>query len=80
MRFTAASSAEDVVKVLRDRLDETGRTQQQLAADLGITTKHMSQMLTGKAGISLPMLFRILHYSGAGITLAPAHPTRTGTP
>lgn len=70
-RYLIAETAAEVVPLIRQELEAKGKTQRQLAAHLGFTTKHMSQIMTGKAGASLPVLFRILAYLGVGIAMAP---------
>lgn len=40
-------------EVLRDELDERGMSQADLARATGLTQKHISNIVTGKAGIGL---------------------------
>jgi plasmid maintenance system antidote protein VapI len=62
MKKLVAHDPEEVIEMIRNRLRENGQTQRTMAAHLGFTTKHMSQLLTGKATISVPLLFRMLDY------------------
>lgn len=56
----AADTAESrLIAGLRTALDESGTSQAAAARVLGISTKHMSQMLIGKAPVSIPMAERI---------------------
>ena len=47
-------------EAIRTALDETGTTQTELAASLGVTQKHISQVLSGKSGLSFDLAERAL--------------------
>lgn len=53
------SIADNLATALRHRLDEEGRTQGSLARQVGITQKHLSQMLTGRVTGSVAMWDRL---------------------
>jgi len=42
-----------------------------LAEHLGCSKKHLSQMMLGKAGVSLQMLFEMLEYLEIAMVLSP---------
>ena len=65
---------DEVPGVIRAALTARGMTQTQLAEDLGLSLKHVNQMLQGNAGISLPMLFRILERLDTVLTFIPFKP------
>ncbi|MCC5812012.1 MAG: HigA family addiction module antidote protein [Ectothiorhodospiraceae bacterium] len=50
---------------IADRLDELGWTQKELAERLGYTTKHVSQLITGKAAITEDTALRLEHVLGS---------------
>lgn len=51
-------------EAIRTALDETGTTQIELASALGVTQKHISQVLAGKSGLSLDFGERALAVLG----------------
>lgn len=70
----AADTAESrLIAALRAALDESDTSQAAAARALGITPKHMSQMLIGKAPVSIAMAERIAAVCGRtlDIHLAP---------
>lgn len=58
-----------VVAAVRTRLKERGMTQAAVADDLGITQKHLSQVLSGKAGASLGLLVELLAVVDLALTV-----------
>jgi transcriptional regulator with XRE-family HTH domain len=74
MRMAVVHDPDDVRGVIRAALKARGMTQTQLAADVGLSLKHVNQMLQGQAGISLPMLFRILERLDTVLTFIPIKP------
>lgn len=62
MHYYRANHPDEVVEILRDLLADAGRTQRDLAEYLGFSEKHVSQIFTGRAGLTLPNLFAILDY------------------
>ena len=56
------SSDEDVIDMFRRGMQTSGLNQRQLSEMLGISQKHMSMMMLGKANISLNMMFRICEH------------------
>ena len=76
MRLAIAESTDDLITILREGLDESGKTQKQLAGHMGFSTKHMNQILMGKAGLSLPHLFSILEYIGLDLAFLPVNRPR----
>lgn len=56
--------------IVRDRLRERGITQATAAEAIGISEKHISQILTGKTGASFGLLERLLAYVGLQLTIA----------
>lgn len=57
--------------IIRAALKSKGMTQTQLASDLGISLKHLNQMLQGHARIRLSMLFEILGHLDVTVTIVP---------
>jgi transcriptional regulator with XRE-family HTH domain len=80
MRLLVAEEASDIVKLIRQEIKGCGKTQKQVADHLGFTQKHMSQMMNGKNGISIPVLFRICGYLGASVAIVPALYNEKETP
>jgi len=70
------SSERQVREAIRSALDASGMTQVEFAARVGISEKHMSQVLTGKAGLPLDLADRLLNALGrrmkVGVTEAEA--------
>ncbi len=51
----------------RDRIKRTGKTQQEMASQLGISQGYLSRLMNGKAVPSLGMAVRLAHASGASV-------------
>lgn len=60
----------DLKRAIRDELRADGCTQKDLARYLGITEKHVSQVLTGKVAGHLGMLERMAAAVGLSVTCA----------
>lgn len=59
------NAAEESLRVqVRAALDATGTSQRYVAEDLGVSTKHLCQMLTGGAPLTLGWAERILAVCG----------------
>jgi transcriptional regulator with XRE-family HTH domain len=71
-RRRTVADIEGLQSLIQWELQRQGKTQVQLAGHLGFSQKHVSQMLTGKAGISLANLFEICGYLGLSVTIDPA--------
>lgn len=71
MKMLVAYDPDEVIMIIRDSLHANGQTQKMMARHLGFTTKHMSQILTGKAGTTVPLLFRMLDYVGVNLVINP---------
>jgi transcriptional regulator with XRE-family HTH domain len=63
------SLAEDVRAEIRLALRVTGTSQAELARTLGLSTKHVSQVLTGKAALSLDLAEAMLGALGLQMTV-----------
>lgn len=68
---------EELRKALRHALKAAGIRQAHAAQALGITPKHISQMLTGKCGLSLHWAQQIAAITGHRIDLVPADREQT---
>ena len=63
------SASLDLIKAaIRAELKADGATQKDLARYLGITEKHVSQMLTGKVVGHLPLIERMAEAVGLTVT------------
>lgn len=63
-------TAEDVLRALvRTALRNAGLSQAQAARDLDVSTKHLCQMLTGRATLTLPWAEDLLDLCGQRLTL-----------
>lgn len=71
MKIRIAEDEDDVRKTVRAELLARRVKQRDLAEHLGISEKHLSQMLLGRAGLSLPMLFRMCAHLNLCIMIAP---------
>jgi plasmid maintenance system antidote protein VapI len=61
----------DVALRIREELARKEIKHKTLAAHLGISPKHMSQIMVGKNKLSLPLLYRILAYLELSLLLFP---------
>jgi transcriptional regulator with XRE-family HTH domain len=66
-----ANSTDDVMPLIRQQLEAKGKTQVRMARHLGISTRHLNFLMTGKATPTLPMLFRMLRYLDMAMVLTP---------
>jgi transcriptional regulator with XRE-family HTH domain len=71
VRAAAAQGTPEVMLRIREELARKNIKHKDLAAHLGITGKHMSQMMCGRNNMSLPILFRILAHLNLSILLFP---------
>ena len=62
---------DEVRQAIRAHMEENGRFHVLLARHLGITQKHLSQVMHGRAGLSLPLLFAVLSYLDLTLELSP---------
>jgi transcriptional regulator with XRE-family HTH domain len=69
MRVSKASNPSHIVVAIREEMAGRGMYHKDLAAHIGITHKHLSQIMTGRTLISLPNLFRALDYLGMPLLL-----------
>lgn len=68
MRLTSVKDSEQLRRLIQRRLKATWKTQREMAEHLGISQKHLSQQLQGKAGITIPQLCAMLEW--CDLTLA----------
>jgi transcriptional regulator with XRE-family HTH domain len=74
------TDAEGVLRAhVRAALRNAGLSQASAASDLGISQKHLSQMLTGRATLTLPWAEELLALCGVRLVLDTA-PTIPGAP
>ena len=71
MQAVVVRDADELRGIIRESLKARRVTQTQLASDIGITLKHLNQMLQGHAGISLPMLFSIMEHLDTAVVFLP---------
>lgn len=71
MKIVQVFSPEQIPSAIQGEMLMLGKPQVLLARELGFTEKHISQMLTGKAGISLPNLYKILAYLDLALLVVP---------
>lgn len=71
MRMVVATKPEDLPRIVRAAMASKGMTHTQLAEHLGFTTKHMSQMMCGRAPIKMSVLFEMLGYLDVAVALIP---------
>jgi plasmid maintenance system antidote protein VapI len=70
MRAPARSASEDRLRIeVRRAIADAGLTQRAIANELGLTEKHVSQMLTGKAHLSLDWADRIAKLCGRRVSV-----------
>lgn len=69
------SLTDQIRAVVRDELAVAGISQAEAARALGVSTKHMSQMLTGRVGMSPEWADRITALCGRQLVIA-STPTR----
>ena len=73
-------TVEDIMPVIKRNLGKAGKYQRDLAEHLGVSEKHVSHMMTGRTGVTLPMLFQMLAYLDMPLVLmpppAPLEPTK----
>ncbi len=67
---TTVSSREAFRRLLVAEIDASGLFQSTLAARVGITPKHLSQMITGKVGLNFDIVDRLLVECGRRLVLA----------
>ena len=58
---------EFLVSMVKRRMEQDGLTQVEVATGLGISQKHLSQMLSGKVNGTIDMWQRLLDYLGTGV-------------
>lgn len=63
------SAADDLRSTVRDALQRAGISQAEAARQLGLSNKHMSNMLTGKAVLTLGWAERLLALCGKRLTI-----------
>lgn len=63
------TAADDLRTQVRDAIHTSGRAQIILATELGISEKHLSQMLIGKARLTIEWAEKILHACGGDLHL-----------
>lgn len=56
----------DLAKFVRRGLEKTGRTQRQLAAEAGTTTKHVTMVLNNKSHASIQMWQKLVDVAWDG--------------
>lgn len=71
MRMLSVTRPSQIPGVLKAEMRRQGRTQLDLARHMGVTQKHVSFMMSGKAGFTATSLFIVLEYLGAEITIRP---------
>jgi hypothetical protein len=71
VKAVVVSTPEGVMPAIRHELESRGGHHIMLARHLECSQKHLSQMMQGKAGVSLPMLFKMLDYLDLAIILSP---------
>ena len=71
MKVIQVSSAAQIPRAIQEEMWISDQPQVLLARELGFSEKHVSQMLTGKAGISLPNLYKILAYLDLSLLVVP---------
>jgi DNA-binding phage protein len=74
-----ANSTDDVMPLIRQQMQAKGTAHVLMARHLGISTKHLSFLMTGKATPTLPMLFRMLHHLDMAMVLTPTRGGGTWT-
>lgn len=67
-----ARTPEDLAPLIRATLRAKRLTQTAMAEHLGISQKHVSLVLQGKAGLSMDLLFRMLEYLQLPVVLVPS--------
>ncbi|MEV0270836.1 helix-turn-helix transcriptional regulator [Hamadaea sp. NPDC050747] len=72
MRITTAS---DLGRYVRERRNELGKTQRQLADEAQVSLRWLTSLESGKASAEIGMIMRTLH--ALGLTMA-VRPTATG--
>lgn len=60
----------DLGAVIADRRRESGKTQTELASEVGLSQRYVSQLETGRTTSATLHLFRILRRMGATITVS----------
>lgn len=75
MRAAAAGDPLDVTHRIREELALKGIKHKALAEHLGITQKHLSQIMMGNVRMTVPMLYRILAYLQLSLLLFPELPS-----
>ena len=71
MRYMRATDPAYIVLCIRAELAQRGMYHKDLAAHLGITVKHLSQMMNGRNRMSMPILFGCLDYLDMALLLVP---------
>lgn len=69
-----ATRADEVMPLIRKQMAVKGKAHIVMAKHLGISEVHMSRIMNGKSGLSLPMLFAILEYLDISMLLAGGEP------
>jgi DNA-binding transcriptional regulator YdaS (Cro superfamily) len=71
------NTAEDELRTqVRATLVATGTSQAEISRRLGLSTKHLNQMLTGRAPLSLGWAEAILAICGMRLVISPTHDAR----
>ena len=68
-RWARALTSEDLGRFLADVRVERGRTQQELADDLGITRRYLYEIESGKPSLYTERLFALLRTLGVRLVL-----------
>lgn len=73
------AAAERLRNLVRAELRHSGWNQAEIAAELGLSQKHISQVLTGRAGLSVDLAAAILFVCGRRLEFATTpHPLPGG--
>jgi transcriptional regulator with XRE-family HTH domain len=65
-----SGSARILAALVQAEIAASGRTQAEVAAEVGITPKHLSQFVSGHCGMSLDLVDLVLRSLGRGLVLA----------
>lgn len=65
--------ADELPALIRTALQTAGLSQAEASRHLGLSTKHLNQMLTGKAPITVPWAQRLLDLCGWRLMVALEH-------
>jgi predicted XRE-type DNA-binding protein len=61
----------EILDIIRQAIEQSGKTQYRIAEDMGLNESHLSKFVRGEAGLSFDRLVALLEYLGMELTIQP---------